>query len=102
MNVGVLQAEHLRLLERAHAPVRAGHEDAHAPFAAHRVLSRAAGVATGRTEDVEFFAASRQFILEQVPQQLHRHVLEGQRRAVGQSQKIKWSALITSAGSGLG
>ena len=29
-------------------------------------------------------AAARQFVLEQVAEQLHRHVLEGQRRAVGQ------------------
>ena len=38
----------------------------------------------GRAQDVELLAAARQFVLEQVAQQLHRHVLEGQRRAVGQ------------------
>ena len=53
VDVGVLQAEHLRLLERAHAAVRAQHEHAHALLAAHRVLGRAAGVAAGRTQDVE-------------------------------------------------
>ena len=50
---GVLQAEHLRLLERAHAAVRREHEDAHAALAAHRVFGGAAGVARGRAQDVE-------------------------------------------------
>jgi hypothetical protein len=53
VDVVVLQAEHLRLLERAHAAVRAGHEDAHALLAAHGVFGRAAGVAAGGAQDVE-------------------------------------------------
>ena len=84
VDVGVLQAEHLRLLERAHAPVRAEHEDADAPPAAHRVLGCAAGIARGRAQDVEPLAAPAELVLEQRPEQLHRHVLERQRRAVGQ------------------
>jgi hypothetical protein len=84
VDVGVLQAEHLRLLEGAHAAVRAEHEDAHALLAAHGVFGRAAGVARGGAQDVELLAAAGQFVLEQVAQQLHGHVLEGQRRAVGQ------------------
>ncbi len=48
----VLQTEHLRLLEGAHAPVGAGHEHAHALFAAHGVFGRAAGVAAGGAQDV--------------------------------------------------
>jgi hypothetical protein len=79
-----MQAEHLRLLERAHAPVRAGHEDAHTLLAAHGVFGRAAGVAAGGAQDVELLAAAGQFVFEQVAQQLHRHVLEGQRGAIGQ------------------
>ena len=89
MDVGVLQAEHLRLLEGAHAAVRAEHEDAHALLAAHRVFGRAAGVAAGGAQDVQLFAAARQFVLEQVAQQLHRHVLEGQRGAVGQGLQMQ-------------
>jgi hypothetical protein len=65
-------------------PVRRGHEDPHALLAAHRVFGGAAGVAGGRAQDVQLLAAAAQFVLEQVAQQLHRHVLEGQRRAVGQ------------------
>jgi hypothetical protein len=88
VDVGVLQAEHLRLLEGAHAAVRAEHEDAHALLAAHGVFGRAAGVARGGAQDVELLAAAGQFVLEQVAQQLHGHVLEGQRRAVGQRSII--------------
>jgi hypothetical protein len=84
VDVVVLQAEHLRLLEGAHAAVRAGHEDAHALLAAHGVFGRAAGVAAGGAQDVELLRRGAQFVLEQVAQQLHGHVLEGQRGAVGQ------------------
>ena len=97
VDVGVQQAEHLRLLERAHAPVRAGHEDAHALLAAHGVFGRAAGVAAGGAQDVELFAAARQFVLEQVAQQLHRHVLEGQRGAVGQGFEVEAGLPAASA-----
>ena len=84
MDVFVLQAEHLRLLEGAHAAVRAGHEDAHALFAAHGVFGCTAGVAAGGAQDVELFTAALELVLEQVTQELHGHVLEGQRGAVGQ------------------
>jgi hypothetical protein len=47
-------------------------------LAAHRVLGGAAGVAAGGAQDVERLAATGQFVLEQVAEQLHRHVLEGQ------------------------
>ena len=43
-NILIGEAEHLRLLECAHAPIGAGHEDANAFFATHRVLRRAARV----------------------------------------------------------
>ena len=84
VDVGVLQAEHLCLLEGAHAAVWAGHEDAHALFATHGVLCGAAGVATGGAQNVELFAAAGQFVFEQVAQQLHGHVLERQSRAIGE------------------
>ena len=84
VDIRILQAEHLRLLERAHATVRAEHEDIDAAFAAHRIFGGAAGIARGRAEDIQCLAAAPQFVFEQVAQQLHRHVLEGQRRAVRQ------------------
>ena len=85
-NIRVLQAEHLCLLEFAHAPVRAGHEHANAFFAAHRIFGGAAGVARGGAQDVQLCRAAVQFIFKQVAQQLHGHVFESQRGAVGQFQ----------------
>ena len=88
MNILVLQTEHLRLLERAHAAVRRQHEHTNPLLSAHGVLGRAAGVATGGTQNIELFAAPRQLVLKQVAQQLHCHVFEGQGWAVGQSLKV--------------
>ena len=84
IDVRVLQAEHLRRLEGAHFLVRRQHEDADALLAAHRVFGRAARVARGGAEDIEFGARLGQGVFEQVAQQLHGHVLEGQGRAVRQ------------------
>jgi hypothetical protein len=53
VDVGVLQAVHLRLLERAHPAERREHEDLDAALALERVLGGAAGVARGRAEDCE-------------------------------------------------
>ncbi len=58
VDVLVLQAEHLRLLEGAHAAVRAGHEHADALLAAHGVFGRAAGVAAGGAQDVQLVATA--------------------------------------------
>ena len=88
-NVRIRQGIHLRALKGAHATVGRKHEDAHIVLAAHRIFRRRTGVARGRTEDVDGLAALVQHILEQVAQQLHGHVLEGQRRAVGQFQQVE-------------
>ena len=89
VDVLVHQTEHLRLLESAHAAVRAQHEHPHPALAAHRVFGRTAGVAAGGTQDVERLATAGQFVFEQVAEQLHRHVLERERRAVGQGFEIQ-------------
>ena len=89
MNVLVHQTEHLRLLKRAHAAIRRGHEHTHAFFATHGIFGRAAGVAAGGAENVEFFTAPRQFVLKQVAQQLHRHVFKGQRGSVRQRLQVQ-------------
>ena len=81
-DVVVLQRVHLRALEGRHAAVWREHEDAHALLAAHGVFGRRTGVAGGGAKDVDFFAAFLQHVLEQIAEQLHGHVLEGQRRAV--------------------
>mmetsp|Transcript_6754 Transcript_6754/g.28334 ORF Transcript_6754/g.28334 Transcript_6754/m.28334 type:complete len:477 (-) Transcript_6754:1036-2466(-) len=85
VDVGVLQAEHLRLLEGTHAAVGAEHEDLDTLLAAHGVLGRAAGVARRGAQDVQRLTTAAEFVLEQRAQQLHRHVLEGQGRAIGQA-----------------
>ena len=88
-DVFVLQTEHLRLLEGAHAAFGRQHENANTFFAAHGVFSCAASVAAGGTQDVELFSAPCQFVFKEVAEQLHRHVLESQRRAIGQFLQIK-------------
>ncbi len=87
VDVRVRQREHLRGLERAHASLRRQHEDAHVRLAAHRVFGRAAGVARCRADDVQHAARPRERVLEQVAEQLHREVLERERRAVRQLQQ---------------
>ena len=89
MDVLVLQAEHLCLLERAHAAMGAGHEDPHALLPAHGVFGRAAGVTRSRTQDIEVFSTPCQLVLKQIAQQLHGHVFEGQRRAIGQGLQVE-------------
>ena len=58
-------------------------------FAEHGVFGRAAGIARSCAEDVDFGVRPLQGVLEQVAEQLHRHVLEGQRRPVGQPQDVQ-------------
>ena len=52
--------------------------------AAERLDRGAAGVAGGRDHDGGALAARRQRVVHQPRQELHRHVLEGERRAVEQ------------------
>ena len=88
VDVRVLQRIHLRALERAHLAVRRQHEHADAALAAHRVFGSGAGIAGSRAEDVQLVVLLCQRILEQVAEQLHRHVLERQRRAVGEFEDV--------------
>ena len=89
VDVLVHQAEHLRLLKRAHAAIRRGHENAHAFFATHGVLGCAAGVAAGGAENIELFTAPRQLVLKQVTQQLHGHVFKGQCGPIRQGLQVQ-------------
>ena len=89
MDVVIKQAKHLRLLKRTHAPIRAGHEHAYAFFTTHRILCRTSRIATGGAEYIEFLAPPRQFVFKQIAQQLHGHVFESQRRAVGQRLQVQ-------------
>ncbi|KAG1440940.1 hypothetical protein G6F57_018863 [Rhizopus arrhizus] len=71
----------------AHAAMRRQHEDGHALLAAQRVLGRRARVAGRGAHDVQRGAALGQHIFEDLAQELHGHVLEGQRRPFGQAQQ---------------
>ena len=84
VNVFIQQAEHLRLLKGAHAPVWAGHEHTHTAFATHGVFGSTAGVTAGGTKNVQLFTAAREFVFKQIAQQLHGHVFEGQGGAIRQ------------------
>jgi hypothetical protein len=97
MNILVHQTEHLRLLKRAHAARRRGHKHPHALFAAHCIFSRTASVARRSAKNVQLLAFARQLVFKQITQQLHRHIFESQRGAVGQRlqadssvQLFKW------------
>ena len=86
-DVGLVEAVHLGLLERGHPPGRGQHHHAHPVAPLQRMLRRGPGVAGGGAEDGEGFAAPRQLVGEQLPQQLHRHVLEGGGRAVAEMRQ---------------
>ena len=58
VNVGIHQAEHLRLLKRTHSPVRTGHENPNPFFAAHGVFRCTACVSAGSAKNIQFFAAA--------------------------------------------
>ena len=84
VDIGILQAVHLRPLEGAHFAFGREHEDVDAFFAAQCVFCGGAGVAAGRAQDIEMPAFLVQHIFERVAQKLHRHIFKRQRRAVGQ------------------
>ena len=84
VDVCVVQAVHLRALERAHFALGRHHEHVHAFFAAQGVFGGRAGVAAGCADDVQRCARFFQHVFEGVAEKLHRHVFEGQRRAVGE------------------
>ena len=87
-DVGVVERIHLRGLEPAHLAERREHEHANAPFPAHRVLRGRSGIARGRAEYVERFAAAAERVLEEIAEQLHRDILEREGRAVRQPEKV--------------
>ena len=96
VDVRVLQAVHLRLLEGTHAAMRREHEDVDARLAAHRVFGGGAGVAAGRAEDVQPLVAGFKDVFHRVAEELHGDVLEGERGAVGEFEQV--SAACAKAG----
>ena len=84
VDVFVLQAVHLRALERAHFAFRRHHEHMDAFLAAQGVFGSRTGVAAGGADDVQGLPFAFQNIFKGVAQKLHGHVFEGQCGAVGQ------------------
>lgn len=88
-DVFVLQRVHLGPLEGTHPALGGEHEDLHVVLAAHGVLGRRTRVAGGSAEDVDVLAALVQHVLEQVAEELHGHILEGQCRPVREFQQVE-------------
>ena len=77
---------HLPLLDGRNAAMREEHEHVGALLPGERVDRGTAGIAGCRGDDRRAFAALGEDVIHQPRQQLHRHVLEGQRRTVEQFQ----------------
>ena len=94
-DIAILQRIHLRLLEASHAVFRRQHEHAHIVLAAHRVFRRRTGIAGSCAKDVDVLPGLIERVLEQIAEQLHGHVLERQRRTVGQFQDVEAVVFFT-------
>ena len=79
---GVVDGRHLPALHVRDAAVRIEDEDIDLIEAPESLDRRAAGVARGRADDGRALAARRQHMVHQARRELHRHVLERERRAV--------------------
>src|SRR5437879_1899521 len=69
------------------AAMRREHEDLHVLLAAQGVLGGRPRVAGRRADRVEPPAVLLQRVLEQVPEELHRDILEGERGPVGEAEE---------------
>ena len=88
-DIGVGERIHLRGLKRTHPAAGREHEHVDAALAPERVLGRGARIARGRTQYVERRALPCQDVLEELPEELQRDVLERQRRSVGDVQQMQ-------------
>ncbi len=86
VDVVVLGGGHHAPLHVGDPAVREQHEDVGPAASAERFDRRAAGVARGRHHHRGALAARGEHMIHQPAQQLHRQVLEGERRAVEQLQ----------------
>ena len=93
---GALHRERMHVTcacRRHHAPLHVGdaavrkqHDQVDTVAVGERIDRGAAGIARGRNRDGGALATLRQHMIHQPRQQLHRHVLEGERRTVKQFQ----------------
>ena len=86
VHVGLRGGRHHAPLHVGDAAVREQHDGSTRLRAAEGLDGRAAGVARGGADDGHALAAGGQHAVHEAGQQLHRHVLEGERRAVEQLQ----------------
>ena len=86
-DIGVFKRIHLGALEVTHAAIGGEHKDANPLPAPHRVFGSGPGVAGRSAENIESLPFTREEMLEKRPEVLHRHVFEGERRAVRKLQK---------------
>ena len=82
VDVGIGDRRHLPTLHVGHATVRVHDEDVDLIEAAESLNGRGAGIARSRADDGRALAARFQRVVHQAAEQLHRHVLEGERGAV--------------------
>ena len=82
--------------------MRIERDDVDLRAAAERLDRRAAGVARGRDHDGRALAALRQRVIHQPREELHREVLEGERRAVKQLEHEGAGAKAASSGATAG
>ena len=87
-DVGVVEPEHLCLLERGHAAGRGEHEDLNAVPPAHGVFGGGPGVARSCPHNGEGFAPSAQLVFEEFPEQLHGDVFKGGGGSLGKMTNI--------------
>ena len=101
-DVLVEEGEHLCALEGGHAPGGGEHDDGKSASAAQRVLGGGAGVAGGSADDGQPVAAAGELVFEEFAEELHRHVLEGGRRAVREVRDVQVGTLQGVDGDDLG
>ena len=87
MHVGSARRRHHAALHVGDAPVREQHDEIDIVEAGKGIDRGAAGVARGRDHDGGALRALGKHMIHQPRDQLHRHVLEGERRAVEQLQQ---------------
>ena len=87
-DVGVVEPEHLCLLEWGHAAGRGEHEYFNAVPPAHGVFGGGPSVARSCPHNGEGFAPSAQLVFEEFPEQLHGDVFKSCGRPLGKMADI--------------
>ena len=88
MHIGIVRRRHLPALHLADAAMGIEDEHIHIGQAAERLDRGRAGIARCRAHDGDAPPLARQGDLEQLADQLHREILEGQRRAMEQLEQV--------------